>query len=91
MKQCVGRVLEQYTLLFMCIWGKSYVMIHQKTTKDKLNAMNSKFTEFYLELMSYVLGLLTDLKKYNVSVWEFSFVQKAWNPLTPEDIMQKLP
>lgn len=59
LKQCVDRVLEQYDPI------KAYLreVVFEDpsvTTEQMLNAMENKFTQLYLEFMSYTLGLLTD-------------------------------
>lgn len=56
---CVDRVLEQYTALNAYL-RQTVFDDPSKTTEEMLNTMNSKFTEIYLEFMSYVLGLFTD-------------------------------
>lgn len=58
LKQCVDRVLEQYTPL------KEYLRClvfedPSKTTEEMLSTMNSPFTQLYLEFLSYVLQLFT--------------------------------
>ncbi|XP_042304027.1 uncharacterized protein LOC121920849 [Sceloporus undulatus] len=58
-KACVDKVLEQYTALNAYL-RQTVCDDPSKTTEEMLNTMNNKFTEIYLEFVSYILGLFTD-------------------------------
>lgn len=66
-KQCVDRVVEQYSALHAYL-RQTVFDDPSKTSEDMLNAMNSKFTELYLEFMSYDCTWTVYRFQYNVSV-----------------------
>lgn len=61
-KECVDRVLEQYYPL------QAYFLLtlyedHCDTLESMLITMDDKFTQLYLEFMSYVLGILCEFNR----------------------------
>lgn len=58
-KSCVDRILEQYVPLKE-YFRELLFSDPSKTTEEILNTLENRFTQIYIEFMSYVLGLLTD-------------------------------